>query len=154
MNECPHENIKDHGDFQANRIVIENGKYIGLEDIEHQYVHIEECKDCGEIRKEYYIREPEDNVRGVRSYKYKAKETYYTNGGNLLEKDIFGNWYFNGDKMDEKKLKRRLTMLSDSIGNQDVSDTFKELAHQAREKSEQIRYKKTKRLEEIRDKWN
>lgn len=152
--ECPHENTKQHGTFQVQKLVIAD-KEVNLEPVLGRTVEIEECLDCGEVRKEYYQKEIE--TKGIRNsdehrqHSYKTKETYYTNGGNLVEKDLSGNYYWNGHKMTGKELQNRMTQLGDKMGRQDVSDQFKELAHEARKKSEEITHKKQVSIEKLRD---
>lgn len=151
MKECPHENTEYLGESPKMKYILDTGENIPVPDL---FVHYERCSDCGEVRKEVFSKEIEITKNEYHGeHKFIAREEYYTNGGSLVQKDGFGNWYFNGKQMTGKQLKQHMNMLGDSFGDQNVSDTFKELAHAARRKAEEKRFNKTKRLEEIRDEW-
>lgn len=154
--ECLHENVKSYGRLQGQKYVI-NADELKIDDIPGLTVEIEECLDCGEVRKEYHQKEINTeglrNTQEYRQHSYKTKEEYYTNGGHLVEKDYSGNWYWNGHKMTKQALDRKMTLMGDKMGRQDVSDQFKELAHMARNKSEAKTHEKKLAVEKLRDAW-
>lgn len=125
--------------------------------IPNLWVRYEQCEQCFEERKEVFFKEDEELAEKLKNNqygeKYVVREEYYTNGGSLVQKDGFGNWYYNGEKMTAKRLKQKMQAMGDKFGDQDVSDNFKEIAHAAKRKQDEKRFKKTQRLEEIRDQW-
>lgn len=152
--ECPHDNVKRHGIMQCQKLVIQGGK-AELEDVLGKTVEIEECLDCGEIRKEYYQQDIDAqklrNSEEFRQHSYIVREEYYTNGGHLVERDWSDNWYWNGHKMSKKELDARMLAMGDKMGRQDVSDQFKEIVKIARNKSEEMTHKKKVAVENLRD---
>lgn len=151
MTECEHQNIKSHGLLRRQKLVIDKDECY-LDDLP-SYMQIEECLDCGEIRKEIY----EEQVTTTRNrdllnkFNYKPAKTYYTDAGNLVERTLGGDWYWNGQKMSDSELQKRLTQTGDNLGRQDVSSKYKELCYEAKYKSLEIRNDKDESIEKLRD---
>lgn len=152
LKKCKHKNTIVVGDFQKYSYCVDDNTNTPIPGV---FEHVEQCEDCGEERREGYYREPEVKIakNNHAGETYIARETYYTNGGNLVEKDGFSNWYYNGTKMTGSQLKSKMKVLGDSLGDQDVSDNFKEYAYAAKNQVQQSKAKKAERLEEIRDAW-
>lgn len=152
---CKHENVEEVGVFPKSKAVLD-GSFYHWEPIEGVFERVEKCHDCKETRTDIEFEEKTfDNLKeeDVKRHNFKAREEYYTNGGSLVQKDGFGNWYWNGEQMDGKRLKQRMAVLGDTFGDQEVSSNFKEIAHAARRTAEKKRYLRTQKLEAIRDKW-
>lgn len=126
---CKHESVTDFGTYPKAVLVLETNESRTVPNV---FVRYMVCDDCSKHLTECFYKESKLNLTKNENYStsYRVKETHYTNGGSVVEKDGFGNYYYNGQKMTDKQLKRKLALVGDKFGDQKSQATSRKYVSQ------------------------